>query len=242
VDLPVVDPTGPHPVPGILVGRRVAVLGDDPDARWARRMVEYWQLPVTDGAIAELAVTGAGEGTAVPTLHLIRPGRRPDLGPGDDVLLMPTDPHRLAEALAGLVPGPVTVAQAPGTPAAGRRLRILLAEDHPVNQQLARTVLLRAGHEVAVAEDGGRALDLWSAGGFDLILMDCQMPVLDGYGAARRIRAAGGRLPIVALTASGLAEERARCTASGMDDLLAKPYRPEDLRRVVDAWAGRARG
>jgi two-component system sensor histidine kinase/response regulator len=240
VDLPVVDPTAPHPVPTPLAGRRVAVLGDGPDAAWARRMVERWDVLAEDGQAADLAVACAGEVAEVPTLHLIRPGRRPALRPGDDALLMPTDPHRFAGALAGLVPGPAAVEPDPAAPAAaGPRLRILLAEDHPVNQRLARTVLVRAGHEVSVAEDGEQAVALWSEGGFDLVLMDCQMPVLDGYQAVRRIRSAGGRQPVIALTASGTAEERARCAEAGMDDLLAKPYRPEDLRRMVAAWAGR---
>jgi CheY-like chemotaxis protein len=236
VDRPPAEPAPPHGAPGGLAGRRVAVLGDGPDAAGARRILARWDL--LGGEDADLAVASAGDGGRRPTLHLIRPGRRPALRPGDGVLLAPADPLRLAQALAGLVPGTQPVAPATAPPA-GRRLRILLADDHPVNQQLARTILIQAGHEVAVATDGAQAVELWSHGDVDLVLMDCQMPVLDGYGAARRIRAAGGRQPVIALTASDSAEERARCAEAGMDDLLAKPYRPEDLRRVLAAWAGR---
>ncbi len=241
VDLPQIAAGQPHALPAGLAGRRVAVPGDGPDAAWARRHLVRWGILATDDA--DLVIACAGESSQLPTLHLIRPGRRPALRSGDDVLLLPTDPHRLAQGLVALLPSAGGRPVGPHAPTAdGTRLRILVAEDHPVNQRLATTVLSRAGHVVVVAEDGQQAVDAWSAGGFDLILMDCLMPVMDGYEATRRIRAAGGQVPIVALTASAMAEERDRCSASGMDDLLAKPYRPEDLRRLIAAWAGRCRG
>jgi CheY-like chemotaxis protein len=87
-----------------------------------------------------------------------------------------------------------------------------------------------------MANDGSEGIDAVQRESFDLVLMDCQMPGIDGYEATRRIRSLGSRyaeLPIVALTASALADERARCLASGMNNCLTKPLRPGDLARVV---------
>jgi signal transduction histidine kinase/ligand-binding sensor domain-containing protein/AmiR/NasT family two-component response regulator len=115
------------------------------------------------------------------------------------------------------------------TPAAGRRARILLAEDNVVNQKVAARVLEKAGFHVDVAVDGHEAIEAWQRGGYDLILMDCQMPRVDGYEATREIRrqerAAGGtrHIPIVALTAHAMKGAAAECRAAGMDDYLAKP-------------------
>lgn len=138
------------------------------------------------------------------------------------------------EAVAPSAP----VASAP-EPRAGPGVRVLLAEDNPVNQYVARELLERAGFTVEVVEDGDAAVERWRRGGVDVILMDCQMPKVDGFEASRRIRAAEGsrRTPIVALTASALASERTRCFEAGMDDFLAKPVDPAALRTTVERWA-----
>jgi PAS domain S-box-containing protein len=126
----------------------------------------------------------------------------------------------------------------PDTPSPGAR--ILLAEDTPVNQQVALAVLRKAGYEVDLVEDGQAAVEARRDGDYHLILMDIQMPVLDGLEATRRIRDMeyGGidPVPIVALTAHALAEERNRCLAAGMDDFLSKPFRSTDLLRLVEKW------
>jgi CheY-like chemotaxis protein len=105
-----------------------------------------------------------------------------------------------------------------------------------VNPRVATRLLEHLGVIVHLAGDGRAALESLARTPVDLVLMDCQMPVLDGYQAARAIRAGepvGRRLPVVALTASAQASDRARCLEAGMDDCLTKPVRLEDLRRVL---------
>lgn len=118
------------------------------------------------------------------------------------------------------------------------RARILLVEDNPVNQLVAKGMLAKLGCQVQLATQGAEALELLEQEEFDLVLMDCNMPVMDGYEASRRIRQSGRwpDLPIVALTANAMPEERERCRAAGMNDYLAKPFRREELLALVDHW------
>jgi CheY-like chemotaxis protein len=119
-----------------------------------------------------------------------------------------------------------------------RRARVLLVEDNPVNQLVAKGMLGKLGCQVQVAADGTEALERLEQGAFDLVLMDCNMPIMDGYEATRRIRQDGRwpALPIVALTANAMPEERERCRAAGMNDYLAKPFRREELLALIDHW------
>ena len=119
-----------------------------------------------------------------------------------------------------------------------RRAKILLVEDNPVNQLVAKGMLNKLGCEVIVAAHGGEALSQLEDSRFDLVLMDCNMPVMDGYEASRQIRHKGHwpDLPIVALTANAMPEERERCRAAGMSDYLAKPFRREELAALLDTW------
>jgi signal transduction histidine kinase/FixJ family two-component response regulator/HPt (histidine-containing phosphotransfer) domain-containing protein len=115
-------------------------------------------------------------------------------------------------------------------------LRILLAEDHPVNRQVALGLLARHGHSVDVVADGAAAVEAARGGGYDVILMDVHMPGLDGIEASRIIRSfpgAAGRVPIVGLSASVLRDETDLCFAAGMDEFLAKPIDPAALARVL---------
>jgi len=118
------------------------------------------------------------------------------------------------------------------------RYRILLAEDNPINQKVATRVLERRGHTVVTASDGRKALECLERERFDLVLMDVQMPIMDGFKATAAIRkkerASGDRLPVVAMTAHAMKGDRERCLAAGMDDYLSKPLRPEDLFRTID--------
>ena len=117
-------------------------------------------------------------------------------------------------------------------------MRVLLVEDNPVNQMVAKGMLAKLGYQVLVAAHGAEALEVLEQEPIDLILMDCNMPVMDGYEASRRIRSNGRwlELPIVALTANALSDERERCRAAGMNDYLAKPFRREELAVVLDTW------
>jgi CheY-like chemotaxis protein len=135
------------------------------------------------------------------------------------------------------------VATGPGeAPAPIRPLRVLVAEDNPVNQLLVDTLLRRAGHACTLVGDGAAAIEAGRAGGFDVVLMDMQMPGVDGLAAARSLREAGATMPIVAVTANAMTGDEALCRAAGMEGYLAKPFRAEDLwrelRRVVRAPAG----
>ena len=128
-----------------------------------------------------------------------------------------------------------------GTTAGTTAGRILLAEDSPVNREVAVGMLEILGYEVAVAENGRQALMLAERHAFDVVLMDCQMPEMDGLTAAGEIRrretATGGhRLPIVALTANAMQGDREQCLRAGMDDYLTKPYTQTQLQEIVHKW------
>jgi signal transduction histidine kinase/ActR/RegA family two-component response regulator len=116
-----------------------------------------------------------------------------------------------------------------------RPLSVLLVEDTPVNQMVATRMLKKLGHQVEVASNGLDAIAAVARTRFDVVLMDCQMPDVDGYEATTRIRAAErtGRVPIVALTASATLEDRERCLAAGMDDFLSKPVSIGELARTL---------
>ncbi|HEV7960220.1 MAG TPA: response regulator [Rhizomicrobium sp.] len=119
---------------------------------------------------------------------------------------------------------------------------LLLAEDDPLNADIATRTLQRMGCQVRVASDGLSASRLFEENAFDLVLMDCEMPEMDGFDAARRIRGLEtGRhhTPIVALTAHAPAEVRERCLAAGMDDVLAKPFKEAQLAHALQRWIGR---
>ena len=118
-------------------------------------------------------------------------------------------------------------------------LRILLAEDNPTNQMLARLILEALGCTVTVASDGEAAVDSFRQETPDLVLMDCQMPRLDGYAATRALRAlegAGPRTPVIALTANATSDDREKCTAAGMDGFVGKPIHSEELRALLARW------
>ena len=120
-----------------------------------------------------------------------------------------------------------------------KKRRILLAEDNPVNEKVATHTLRRLGYEVHAVADGQAAVAAWRDGRYDLILMDCQMPILDGYEATREIRAleAGQRrIPIVALTAHAMKDDDVKCLAAGMDHHLTKPLDRERLQACLDHY------
>ena len=129
-----------------------------------------------------------------------------------------------------------------GGPAAKRAsASILLVEDNPVNQRIAQRMVEKAGHRVTMAGDGDSALQAWETERFDVVLMDCQMPGMDGFQATAEIRRrehGSQHTPIIALTASVMKGERERCLAAGMDDFLSKPIDLAELHRALDSWVG----
>lgn len=121
----------------------------------------------------------------------------------------------------------------------GARGRVLVVEDNAVNQKVAMRLLAGLGYAAELAQNGAEALELALASRYDVILMDCQMPVMDGYDATRAIRNSGGvcsRAPIIAVTANALVGERAKCLAAGMDDYVPKPVSKEALESAIQRW------
>ncbi len=119
--------------------------------------------------------------------------------------------------------------------------KILLADDSPINQAVTRSMLKHLGlAQIDVVDDGDSAVDLASRESYDLILMDCKMPGMDGYEAARVIREQegdqSGRVPIVALSGKVLDGDRERCLENGMDDCLGKPFELAGLRDLLERW------
>ena len=143
-------------------------------------------------------------------------------------------PAPTASPLAALLPLPVDPpAQAPVPDGV---LAVLVVEDLELNRRIVVKMLEKIGCKVAIAEDGSKAVEQWRRQRFDLIFMDCMMPVMDGFQATERIReleGAGPRTPIVALTANAMPQDREHCLAVGMDDHVAKPVRSELLRGVL---------
>ncbi|MGZ8981961.1 MAG: response regulator, partial [Burkholderiaceae bacterium] len=125
----------------------------------------------------------------------------------------------------------------------GARARVLVAEDNPVNQEVARAMLRDLGCELRLADNGREALNAMRTQAFDVVFMDCQMPEMDGFEAVRRLRSGNVAdfetrldVPIVALTANALAGDEERCRAAGFDDYLSKPFRQQQLDEMLERW------
>jgi PAS domain S-box-containing protein len=155
----------------------------------------------------------------------------------------------LLEALMGCLGSTGSTSMMPATPEPHRgaladlkgsqSLKVLLTEDNAINQAVAARLLEKLGHKVTVANNGQEGFEAWARGGFDVILMDVQMPVMDGLDATRAIRKAeegrGTRVPIIALTAHAMNSDRDRCLAAGMDRYLSKPIRFDALAAALEA-------
>jgi signal transduction histidine kinase/CheY-like chemotaxis protein/HPt (histidine-containing phosphotransfer) domain-containing protein len=224
---------------GLELARRIAAA---PRLRTTRLIL----LSSTSASLAELRANGIGQQLTKPvsqsslldaitiSLHAELPapehGGEPGGGDGAPVEAPPVQPGLPEPSAAPSAPRP---APAPA--------KILIAEDNFVNRTYVERLLARFGHEVTSAVDGRHALEAHGARKFDLILMDCQMPELDGYETTREIRrreAGPGRMrtPIVAMTASASEEIRRRCLEAGMDDYLTKPLAGTELQRALGLW------
>jgi signal transduction histidine kinase/CheY-like chemotaxis protein len=205
-------------------------------------------MPLMSGESLAEAIRG---GTAWPQPKLVLassvglPGRgdKAAVVGFDAFLTKPVRLNRLIQCLARVLaeaPEPESAAPTvPENPVSEVSGRILVAEDNLINQEVARTFLERYGHRVTLCADGEQAVATWQAGAFDLILMDVQMPVLNGLAATREIRrreAGKSRIPIVAMTANAMRGDAEACLAAGMDDYLSKPFDPAKMFAVVGRW------
>ena len=165
----------------------------------------------------------------------------PELRSSGRYLVKPVTRVTLLKAILNVMSdGPRFVRPQRAVSFSGEPLRILLAEDNLVNQKVARALLEKQGHSVVVAGTGLEALEVYNPEAFDVILMDVQMPVMDGYDATRAIRkperGTGRHIPIVAMTAHAMKGDRETCLDAGMDDYITKPIHLKELLAVLDRW------
>jgi len=178
-------------------------------------------------------------------------GLRAMVSPATTMRLPATTMPPRGAADVGTIPAPVPVSNPPAgapmqdlsAPSSDQPLHVLLVDDLDINREVAAAMLESFGYDVTMAVDGSDAVSAYRAGAFDAILMDCQMPVMDGFAATRAIRelevarghgnGRAGRVPIIAVTANAMAGDRERCLAAGMDDYVAKPYTADQLCSAI---------
>lgn len=210
-------------------------------------LVLDWQMPDLDGVETLRRLRQCG--FTAPVIMLTAFGRSEleealDGEPVEAILEKPATPSTMLDAVMEVLE---IEADRPARPRHGRTAspslslrgkRILVVEDNPINQQVARELLEALAAEVVVAGDGAAGLALLGRETADVVLMDVQMPGMDGYEATRRIREDLNlsELPIVAMTAHAMARDRDRCLAAGMNDHIAKPIDPAELARVLARW------
>jgi CheY-like chemotaxis protein len=235
---------------------------DTGDLDHARRLAEQATNPELDAMLIETSAIGGTAGTGegwwhraarsgVKLLGLTPIGGKRVAGPPPPGLPVtvskPVRSERVLNALSSLLADGGAVAR-PESETAHTRVppslqggRVLVVEDNRVNQLVIQKMLTRFGLVPDLAEDGAQGIEMIERGSYDLVFMDMQMPILDGYEATRRIRsgvtgAPDPGLPIVAMTAHALAGDREGCLSAGMDDYLAKPVDPAELDRVIRTW------
>jgi CheY-like chemotaxis protein len=213
--------------------------------------LDDFDVVLMDGPDVAASVSGEN-GTGFPVILMVPPGTSVMRSTGRQILRLrkplqespllsavcralqiDAPPWLLGEEQTEFAPAPAVVKARVGQ-------RILVVEDNELNRRLSVEVLRRKGYAVDTAASGIEALEMVAALPYSVILMDCQMPELDGYDTSTAIRSFEGdgrRVPIVAVTAHALAGEKERCLSSGMDDFLAKPYFPDQLLAVVEKWS-----
>ncbi len=210
-----------------------------------------WEMPLTNGIEAARQLRAGAAGAALPVVLLASEFARDSLGDAAeraDIRCCVAKPATPAALLAALQDALGYALQAPAAPEASvlrseaashiAGAQVLVVDDNVINQQVAREVLLRAGVQVELASNGHDALSLLALGHFDAVLMDIQMPEMDGYEATARIRAQPqhARLPVIAMTAHAVAGFRESSLAMGMNDYVTKPIEPERLFAVLASW------
>ncbi len=208
-------------------------------------------MPGLDGFTLAGLIRQQPYGEQIPLMMLSSAARAEDSGRAAAVgiarsLIKPVKQSDLLDAILEVLDfaapkAPLEEAAGDGRPDHVPALRILLAEDGVVNQKVAVSLLERRGHTVQVANNGQEAVNVLEGEAFDLVLMDVQMPEMDGFEATAAIRDRermnGGHIPIVAMTAHAMKGDREKCLAAGMDDYLAKPIRAEELYEMVERFA-----
>jgi len=228
------------------------ILAKPSEGRAIELILMDWQMPGLDGIETTRQIEARSAGERTPTIIMVTAfGREQAMAhagdaPIDEFLVKPLTPSTLFEAIMRVFKKehphrrPDLHAQE-ALPDTSRLqgVRVLLVEDNDLNQEVATTMLTRAGLSVRTAENGREALVEIENHTFDLVLMDCQMPEMDGYECTREIRRRQhfARLPIIAMTANAVAGDRERCLAIGMNDHVPKPIDPNQLFRVLLHWA-----
>jgi DNA-binding response OmpR family regulator len=233
---------------GMTVDSGTAAMAALEDASRAGRPLRLAIIDVgirgTDGfALAESISGRFGHDAPALIIMLRAAGRKGDAARCDELgavmLIKPLKPSETRAAIRICLGMPAEEAAAAPAPVRVRPLRLLVAEDNPVNRRVALLALQRAGHEVTLAEDGAQALAKFGEQAFDVILMDVQMPQVDGFEATRRIRAleagTGRHIPIVAMTAHAMSGDRERCLAAGMDAYATKPIDVKQLLATIES-------
>lgn len=213
-------------------------------------MLTDWAMPEMDGGQLLDALAGDARFNDLAIIVLSSAGMavRPEIVRRAPLLLKPVRQSELHNLIAQVLAGDLTVRVPAAIELANgehklQRLagRVLLAEDNLVNQEVASVMLQRLGVSMKIANNGQEAADISRDENFDLILMDCQMPVMDGFEATARIRARESELglpptPIIALTANAISGDRENCLARGMDDYLSKPFSQQQLHELLARW------
>jgi two-component system sensor histidine kinase/response regulator len=229
-----------------------ALMMDEP----YRLVLTDMHMPQMDGFMVVQELQKNPAFSAATVMMLSSGGHRGDAGRCQELgiaayLLKPVRQAELQEAIARALGARSTKKESPmitqkllqAERPANQFLKVLLAEDNEVNQKLAVRLLEKRGHTVTVAGNGRQAVEALAAGAFDLVLMDVQMPEMDGIEATLEIRAAekltGRHQPIVAMTALVMKGDRERCLEAGMDGYLSKPIRPQELDEILDSYIAR---
>jgi signal transduction histidine kinase/DNA-binding response OmpR family regulator len=228
-------------------GKAAALMED------AVRAGRPYEVVIADAGLPGIEQLRQGHGAPTPEVLLIRPGASDSAAEGTGstrrqaLLRKPVLRHALGEALAAAAGRPPArrekQSESRDEPAETGTLAVLVAEDNRVNQKLTCALLARMGHSAVVASNGVEVLEALEKSRFDVILMDVQMPEMDGIETTKAIRAreekTGSHIPIIALTAHARREDELRCLEAGMDGYVSKPIDPERFAAAIQAHAGR---